>query len=513
MRILWGLATINASSSQVGQRGPRPLEHEDRRSRLVRVGCVLGIVFAVAIAAAYRLLAAMDDFWLDEIWSWLIATRIESVGQIFTKIRHDNNHFLNTWVIYSLGTDRHWFYYRLPAVAAGIGMVVICGLIARRWGRLGALTATLVTGASFPMIQYSSEARGYAYALLLAVAAFEIVQRSIDKPRLWWDGLFACFAVLGFLAHVTFVYAYGALVAWSLWRLFRDHGVWSSRHWAVLVGQVLVPSGVLAWLYFVNLRYLAVGGGDELPLATVVMQALSLAVGGPQAEPLAAIVAMAVLIAAGAALIELYRSGSGLWLPLAAGIFVLPAAALLTTRPAVIYPRYFLVSMLFLQLLITWALVRLFHRARHGQILYVLIMGGILAGNAMATARLLAVGRGEYQAAVRFMLQHASDTDLTVGSDHDFRNGLVLQYYFLRSGSPRPLVYYSLGQWPQAGPEWVLLHSQETTFSPRETLQDESGNAYWLQAVFPYAGLSGWHWAVYRNGNRQGGPAAVRDAS
>ncbi len=466
----------------------------------MRVGCVLGIVAALLIAAAYRLLAALDDFWLDEIWSWLIATRIDSARQIFTEIRHDNNHFLNTWVIYCLGTGRHWLYYRLPAVAAGVGTVVICGLFARRWGRPGALTATLITGASFPLIQYSSEARGYAYALLLAVAAFEIVQRSIDKPRLWWDGLFACCAVLGFLAHVTFVLAYGALVAWSLWRLFRDRGVWSSRHWGVLVGQVLVPSAVLAWLYFVNLRYLAVGGGDELPLATVVMQALSLAVGGPQTEPLAAIVAMAVLIAAGAALWELYRSGSDLWLPLAAGIFVLPAAALLMYKPAVIYPRYFLVSMLFLQLLISWGLVQLFHRARHGKVLYVLFLIAILAGNAMATARLLAVGRGGYQAAVRFMLEHASDNELTVGSDHDFRNGLVLQYYFQRSGSHRRLAYYSLGQWPQAGPEWVLIHSQEANFEPRETLRDEAGNAYVLQAFFPYAGLSGWHWAVYRNG-------------
>jgi hypothetical protein len=237
------------------------------------------------------------------------------------------------------------------------------------------------------------------------------------------------------------------------------------------------------------------------------MQALSLAVGGPQTEPLAAVVAMAVLIAAGAALFELYRSGFDLWLPLAAAIFVLPAAALLMTRPAVIYPRYFLVSMLFLQLLISWGLVQLLHRARHGKILYVLFLIAILAGNAMATTRLLAVGRGGYQAAVRFMLEHAADNELTVGSDHDFRNGLVLQYYFQRSGSHRGLVYYSLGQWPQAGPEWVLIHSQEATFAPRETLRDEAGNAYVLQAVFPYSGLSGWHWAVYRNGNRQDGPA------
>ena len=224
---------------------------------------------------------------------------------------------------------------------------------------------------------------------------------------------------------------------------------------------------MLAWLYFVNLRYLVVGGGDELPLVTVVMQALSLAVGGSPAEPLAAIVAMAVLVAAGAALYLLYRSGSDLWLPFAAGIFVFPAVALLVTRPAVIYPRYFLVSMLFLQLLISWLLVRLFHQARYGKVLYALFLAAILVGNATATARLLAVGRGGYQAALRFMLEHASDSDLTVGSDHDFRNRLVLQYYFPRSGSNRHFVYYALGQWPQAGPEWVVTTARRHPSRPR----------------------------------------------
>ena len=475
-----------------------------RRSQL---GWVLGIAGALLIAVAYRLLASLDDFWLDEIWSWLLATRVQSATQIVTQIRHDNNHFLNTWVIYMLGTDRHWFVYRLPAVCAGIGTVAMCGVFARRWGRLGVLTATLITGASFPLIQYSSEARGYAYALLAAVVGLELTDRSFHKPRLWSDALFACCAVFGFLAQLTFAYAYGALVAWSVWSLFRRHGIWSPRHAAVLVWQILIPVAMLVGLYFVNLRHLAVGGGDEFSVLTVVAQALSLVVGGPQAEPGAALVALAVLVVAGIALLELHRSGSDLWFPLAAGAFVFPALALLLARPSVLYPRYFLVSLLFLQLLVSWGLVRLFERAKYGKVLTLLLLAVILAGNAAATARLLAVGRGGYQAAVQFMLTHASDGPLTVGSDHDFRNGLVLEYYFLRSGSPRRLAYFAQGQWPQAGPEWVLLHSQEPSFSPPESFRDELGNAYGLQAVFPYAGLSGCHWAVYRNGNRPSGAA------
>lgn len=472
----------------------------------------MALAAAVLAAAACRLQASLDDFWLDEIWSWRIATGIRSASQVLTEIRHDNNHFLNTWIIYGLGGECHWFFYRLPAVLAGIGTVVMSGVTARRWGRPGALTAILITGASFPLIQYSSEARGYAYALLLAIAALEILQRSLDRPRVRLDVLFAGCAVLGFLAHITFVCAYAALLTWSLWRLFRGHGAWSSRHLSVLVWQILVPVIFLGWLYVVNLRHLVVGGGDPVPWGTVVVQALSIAVGGPQAGVPAGFIAMVVLVAAGLTLSRLQRAGSDLWLPLGAGIFVVPALALLVTRPAVIYPRYFLVSMLFLQLLISWLLVRVYRGTRYGKLLYVGLLVAILAGNALATSRLLTHGRGGYQAAVRFMLERSSDRELTVGSDQDFRNGLVLRYYLSRSGDQRGLVFHELGQWPPIGPEWVLIHSQETLFTPLRIVTDHSGNEYDLQAVFPYSGLSGWHWAVYRNRNRVGNGAAAPPA-
>ena len=99
------------------------------------------LVVGVIVAAALRVVAGLDDFWLDEIWTWVAVTQVQSATQIFTEFRYDNNHLLNTWIIYLLGTECHWFFYRIPAVVAGIGTVVLCGLTARRWGRVEAVTA------------------------------------------------------------------------------------------------------------------------------------------------------------------------------------------------------------------------------------------------------------------------------------------------------------------------------------------------------------------------------------
>ena len=67
-------------------------------------------------------------------------------------------------VLYLFGPSAHSITYRIPAVLAGVGTVVMAGWISSRRGRLEALSAMLLVAASYPLIHYSSEARGYAYA-------------------------------------------------------------------------------------------------------------------------------------------------------------------------------------------------------------------------------------------------------------------------------------------------------------------------------------------------------------
>jgi hypothetical protein len=129
-------------------------------------------------------------------------------------------------------------------------------------------------------------------------------------------------------------------------------------------------------------------------------------------------------------------------------------------------------------------------------------MAAILGGNALLTARLLTYGRGGYQAAVRYLLEQSSGERILVGSDHDFRNKTVLAFYLMRAGDRDRVVYVEYGQWPPEGPEWIVFHHVGQSFTPARSAKDDRGNTYELTRVFPFAGLSGFHWALYHNTNR-----------
>ncbi len=469
--------------------------------RLSSIAGVAAAAIAIAFAVVLRFWASLNDFWLDEIWSWTMAMRLKSPLDVILRVHHDNNHYLNTLVLYAFGKDAPIYLYRLPAVIAGIGTVLLCGVVARRWSRVAAVTAMILTGCSFLLIEYSSEARGYAYVLFFAMASFAAIQQSLDRPRALWDVLFACFAILGFLSHLTFLFAYVALVAWSFWRRIR-RDVWvSRRHIVPLVFQILVPAAFMVFLYFVDLRYIVVGGGDENSVWAVIAQGISAAFGGPLEGPATIWIAVTVTVIALGALFLVYRSGSDLWVPLLIGIFVAPIIIVLVAQPKWPYPRYFLVSFLFLQLLVSWFLGWIYYRP-YGKIVYLLILTVILSGNAILTAKLLKYGRGSYQAAVRYMLDQTFGPRVLVASDHDFRNKTILAFYFPRAGDQNRAGYFDIGKWPREGPEWVVFHAVTQEFSPPKAFKDDQGNIYELAKVYPFAGLSGFHWALYHNQNR-----------
>ena len=456
---------------------------------------------AIVLAVVLRFWASLDNFWLDEIWSWMMAGQLNSPLEIVTRLHHDNNHHLNTFVLYSFGKDAPVYLYRLPAVLAGIGAVLLCGWVARRWSRPAAVAATLLTGCSFLLIQYSSEARGYAYLLFFTMASFAVIQESLERPGAIWQMLFACCAILGFLSHLTYLFAYVALVAWSLWHRIRRDGWLSRRHIVPFICQVLIPGSFVVLLYFVDLRYIQVGGGDENSVWSVIAQATSAAFGGPLEGSATVWITVAVALVAIAALFLLYRAGSDLWVPMGVGIFVFPAVILLIARPQWPYPRYFLVSMLFLQLLISWFFGWLYQRP-NGKIVYVIVLVAILGGNAILTTRFLTYGRGGYEAAVHYMLDQTFSEQVFVASDHDFRNKTVLAFYFARAKDGDRARYYEFGKWPSEGPEWILFHAFTQKYSPEKFVRDDQGHTYELARVFPYAGLSGFHWALYHNTNR-----------
>lgn len=474
---------------------------------------VLLCLAILGLAAACRIYASLDDFWLDEIWSWEIARSCSSAWEILVppepsspaermvSPRLDNNHVLNTWILYFLGPDRYWLAYRIPAVLAGVGTVILAGLIGARTGRVHALTTLALTGGSYLLILYSSEARGYAYVTFFSMASLLLMSEIVRNERWWLDVLFGVTAVFGFLSHLTYLYCYAAIVVWSAFAWLR-----SERRLSCVAAKALrchlLPTLFLSWLYAVNISRMIVGGGQQVQPGDIAVQTLSLALGGPESGTWVPAVSTAAVVILLAGLLTLWRAGSDQWLLFLMAIVAGPALLLWTTGSEVIYPRYFIVSALFLLILTGDVLSRLYRLGRSGRTAYALLLAAFLAANGFHTWKLVRVGRGGYLKTASFVQEHTNDPVVTLGSDHDFRNFRVFEFYLQFLADPKPVRYFASGNWPPEGPEWLLLHSQQPVYVPKTTVTDKTGNRYRLAKLAPYAGLSGWHWALYHNENR-----------
>jgi hypothetical protein len=467
---------------------------------------VLLLISVVLIASAIcRLYASLGDFWLDEIMPWVVCAQLDASWEVLTQFHHETNHFLNSFVLYHLGPESHWVYYRIPSVLAGVGIVLLAALIASRGGTVEQLTAAVLTGGSYLLIHYSSEARGYSYLVFFSLWSFFLMDKPGQQRRPKTEILFSVVAVFGFLSQPLYLYCYATLAVWSLWKLSRENRPWSLR-WGTAVRWHALPILFVTWLYFINIRHMLGAGGNLYDVSEIVVKSLSLTVGGPESGPLAVLVSAAVLVAFLMGLRSLWNDEPSRAVFFLIVVAIAPTVLFLAMRRPIIHTRYFLISVTFLLLLLSHVLAQLFCKPRFGKILYAVLLLLILCGNGFHTARLIRLGRGAYQDAMRYMAQQSAGTKVTIGSDHDFRNPTVLGYYQLRMPDPGRFVYYRAGEWRNEGPEWYLRHGIRQSFRPDSVFVDARGNRYQLIRDYPYAGLSGWNWFLFRNENRMQPP-------
>jgi hypothetical protein len=461
------------------------------------------LVLAVAIGAVSAMLrvwACLNDFWLDEIWSWTMAQRVTSAWQIIAGLHHDNNHYLNTLWMYLLGDQRDWVLYRVPALVGGTTAVIAAGLGQRRRDRIAALTAMLLLGVSYLLVLYSSEARGYGPVMAFALFAFFAAQRHLEDERWTSAALFWLSSVLGFLSTLTFSSCYLGILAWSGVRLARER-----RDWWQATGRAarmhVVPVAFVLAVYLVDVRQMVIGGGPRFSLGSVLESAFALALGAPQSGGWAIVASSCALLLWAAGVWMLWRDGSDVWVFFVVTIGLAPLLQVLLWQAPVLFVRYWLVSVLFFLLLLSQLLARLYRQAVAGKIVFLALLSLFVVGNLSHTARLLRYGRGSYLAPLEYIVDHTHGSLVTVGSDHDFRHPMVLGFYtrYLRKHSK--VEYYARSEWPASGPEWFLAHSQDQELRPPQTLTLGLGDRYALVKQYPYGGLSGWREFVYHNLN------------
>ena len=86
-----------------------------------KFGLSLSLIFLVLI----RFLAIKNDFWIDEIWSFSNIVTLDSLDKIFTSIRIDNNHYLNSIILWLLYKFNVLALARIPALIASVSLLFL----------------------------------------------------------------------------------------------------------------------------------------------------------------------------------------------------------------------------------------------------------------------------------------------------------------------------------------------------------------------------------------------------
>jgi uncharacterized membrane protein len=435
----------------------------------------------VVLAALLRAPGLFTDFWLDEIRALSNVAAIDSAAEVITAIHHDSNHWLVSLWMYAVGQAAPFWMYRLPSFLAGVAAVLYVGWLAEVDGSKPWL-AMLMTATSFPLVFYSSEARGYALAALAGLAALSCLVRWAEKRDVRWLAGYALAASVGILSHLSFVLVLVAAVVYSL--VLAGRGRLSLGH---ALSVHVVPFLLLGALVVIDLRYLGIGGGTREDPRALLAQTASLALGGPvdgRGVLLFAVLSAVLLAADLARRLRRYWPNRGstearsyLWVFFAATA-LLPVWVALALDPPFLFPRYFLVSIVFVPLLVA-SFASSLRRPWPAALLVVW-----LGANGYSLLQFGREGRGRYEEALNFLLESSDDNVLAVGSDHDLRNERILGFYRGRMGTEAERLRYVTEE--ERVDFWIGSY------------EGSRCDSCVLLRSYPSSALSGARWVLYR---------------
>ena len=382
---------------------------------------------------------------------------------------------------------------------AGIASLPLAFALARRHGQLEAIFAAFLVGFCFTLIHFSSEARGYPLAIFFGRRRLAI-ERARDRPIAVVSAASA--RVLSSIPrHLSFVLRRGSF-ALSVAASSAAEGRGRIRVRDTLRAELLVrprsadrPARPLR-----DARPTRCG---PLLESRALGYTLGLPVGAGFAWPG---LACAAVIGAAAGRLS-WREGDEDWLLVLVTLVVAPALVLGVARPAVVEVRYFVVGIALYLVLASRLAAALFRAGGWRRVLCGAGLGLFALGNAAHMLPFLRYGRGGYAEAVRFMAESSPNLSFSVGSNHDFRNELILRFYARELPAGRSLIYAGLKAAPRKGSDWVIFHAAQRPDRVQPSLTDIRGNRYRFAREFPNGGISGFWWGVYRNAAVERAPA------
>jgi hypothetical protein len=440
------------------------------------------------------------EFWFDEVWSREWADRAATPWEIFIgpDHHHDNNHKLNTLILWFLPPDWPFWTQRLHSLTANLVVVVLAMIWLRPRGWRPALLTGLLLAGNFWQVLHATEARGYALAGAGTLASMLLMEACLQRPcplrllALW------VVCLVGLLSHLLFVHVLFGLGIWSLLHVRTSETTsgrqlgWLLRLWGVpLVGSVL--------LYWFDVRHLVIGGPPHLDphvLGRLVSIGLGVPVSAagssPWGWPLASALILLVMAAAWPALTGLQR---GFFTTVC---FFAPMLTL-ALKPPILFERYFYLSYTCWLLLLGVAIARL-SQSRWGILTVSLFMTCQLCFSAVQVWDCCRLDRGAMGRLREWWVKAEVATPITVSSNSDWRTTRLLAFYHRVEPGQWPVIrYVPAAEVPASPPGWLLV--EWPAGSPVEPIDLKVADLHYrLAASFPVGvpAHAGWGWLVYR---------------
>jgi hypothetical protein len=469
-----------------------------------------GILLLVALTlfgAGLRWPALHGDLWMDEIWSYRLAEAEPTAIGLLTNQTWANNHLLNTLWLRGLTEGAPEIVFRLPAFLCGVLAIPLAAWVLRRWraGGTASLFGAVLVALSFFQIQYSTEARGYAGALVCALVALGLRFGSGATETLWFRVCaFAVVQVLGMLWHPGYVLFAASLamaqaVTVAASKDSRGRLIGEFLCWQTLPGLALAAYHIV---FLSKLRYGAAGYQEPIrPMIEAAGWTLNL-----MWLPWGGLLA-AILLALGFSLglRQIPRRQSELAIALTLACVVLPTALFflhpphVTGKPSllVLFPRYFHLPFGLALLPMAWGIAGL-PRARATMLALTVLLG---SGLAVLLPPFYRYGRTGSSQVLEYLAGREEARPIRLGTNELTRGMLQFGFYARRLGLADRFAWVEPEYWLVNPPQYMLSLAPgglpERLNPP--TIQGKNQEiAYELDRVFPHAGASGFHCVVFR---------------
>ncbi len=380
-------ATTEHSQSELAGGAPAPAT--GAAGSVSRAEAV-ALLLLTALALAVRLTSVSRGLFTDEIYSLALAQR--SFGHMVELFGYEANgtpYAVSLWpLIRIFGTGARLL--RAPAVIAGTASVPAMWWAARQFASRGvALLAAVLLTLNPMAVWYSQQARAYSFVVLAACLAFGALARAVAQPdrRRAWIGYVLATAALAYCDLLA-----APVVLPAQWLIVRRGGRESTRRWLASLFGVLaccLPLIVAAAISRSRRNPLYWLSKPTRGLIELALQEFTGGFSGVSGVRWATLAAGAVLVAA--AFWHLRRSAGAAerqTLAMAACWGVLPGVLLVVASfvQPVFYPRYAIVALPGLCLLVALAAAALW-RARRGATLAAACLAVILLAGMVADVR------------------------------------------------------------------------------------------------------------------------------